>query len=247
MKTDTWFAFGLAGIAALTVAAFADGVGSETLRTTAYFLGAAQRPYTQLPAIDYPPVAGNNLVNLAMGRNVSDTNFPNQVLALTFPCDLSAANLVVYDRTASNLVGTVASSTSIDRVYDVQLVKVRGATAKTNEVARFVAFLPILAGGTATNGLLGGYLTIAGRLQINPISGCPTNIPVASNKDSYDRGYALKEVPNKNDKDAVKLSARTGLANIMGAIDLVSGGLTNTVLIPLGNLSIRYFLPLTAN
>ena len=242
---------GGAGLTAVAISALAVGSGSKTFRTIAYFTGAAQRPATQLSAIDYIPIGGHNLVNLAMGRDVAATNVPNQVLALTFQCDLTAtnaANLVVYDRTTSNIVGTIATSASFDFAHNVRTNGVGITTSsKTNEIARFVSLFQIQEVGSATNALLSGFLTVAGRIQIDPATGCPMPVAVALDTDPHDKIFADKEIPSYEDKDTnVALRVRTGLAHMVGVIDFVAEGTTNTVLVPLGNLSIRYDLPVTA-
>jgi hypothetical protein len=250
MMSKNWLVLGGAGLTAVAISALAVGSGSKTFRTIAYFTGAAQRPATQLSAIDYIPIGGHNLVNLAMGRDVAATNVPNQVLALTFQCDLTATNaasLVVYDRTASNTVATIAASTSFDFAYNVRTNGVKIVSSRTNELARFVSLFQIQAVGSATNTLLGGFLTVAGRVEIDPATGCPMPVAVALDTDSYDKTFADTEIPSYEDKDTnVAFRVRTGLAHMIGVIDLVGEGTTNTVLVPLGHLSIRYDLPVTA-
>jgi hypothetical protein len=251
MTRKNWILLGGAGATAVAISALAVASGSKTIRTLAYFTGVAQRPGTQFAAIDYIPIASPNLVNLAMGRDVGDTNVPNQVLALTLECDLSASNvasLVVYDRTASNIVETIATSASFDFAYNVS-TNGAGITAsnKTNEIARFVSLFQIHEVGSATNALLGGFLTVAGRIHLDPGTGCPTQVVVALDSTSYDSTFADKEIPGYEDKDTnVTFRVRTGLAHMVGVIDLVGEGATNTVLVPLGYLSIRYDLPFTA-
>ena len=247
MIRKKWIVLGCAGLTAVAISAVALASGSKTFRTLAYFTAVAQRPYAQLPAIDYIPIGGHNLVNLAMGRDVADTNVPNQVLALTFQCDLSAASLVAYDRTTSNIVGTIANSTSVDFAYNVRTNGVRIVPGQTNEVARFVSRFQIQEVGSATNALLGGFLTVAGRIQIDPATGCPMPVAVALDTDTNDKIFADKEIPSNEDRDTnVTFRVRTGLAHMVGVIDFVGEGTTNTVLVPLGNLSIRYDLPVTA-
>jgi hypothetical protein len=112
--------------------------------------------------------AGHNLVNLAMGRSVGDTNEPKQVMAMTFACDLSSASLVVYDELTSNVVATIATSTTMNSV-EQQDVHESGPNR-----AHFVAVLQIGANGNPTNGLIDGYFTVAGRLNLDPTNGCPS-------------------------------------------------------------------------
>ena len=72
-------------------------------------------------------------------------------------------------------------------------------------------------------------------------------VAVALDTDTNDKVFADKEIPSNEDKDTnVTFRVRTGLAHMVGVIDFVGEGTTNTVLVPLGNLSIRYDLPVTA-
>src|SRR5436190_23191246 len=99
MKKRLFLAMAGFSFVALSVSAVAL-IGSRTFRTTGSFIGVTQGSdhVTSNPQFDRVDFAGRNLVNLAMGREATDTNSPNQVLAMTFECDLNAARLVVYDR-----------------------------------------------------------------------------------------------------------------------------------------------------
>ena len=66
-----------------------------------------------------------------------------------FSCDLSSANLVVYDEKLSNVVASIAQSTSIDSVYQ------QDKLAKGPDRAHFVAVLQLGQNGNDTNGLAG--------------------------------------------------------------------------------------------
>src|SRR6516164_2403305 len=101
-------ALGLAAVASV----FAIAATSKTFRTTGIFIGVAQGhdQVTGNPQFDELTLVGHNLVNLAMARSATDTNVPNQVMAMTINCDLSSASLVVYDRSTSNIVATIAES-----------------------------------------------------------------------------------------------------------------------------------------
>ena len=220
-------------------AAYASGVGTVTLRTLGYFIGLTQGtdPVTGDPRYVNADFAGHNLVNLAMGRTVTDTNFPSQVMAMTFACDLSSANLVVYDKAASNVVATIAASTSVDSVLQQDRRE-----AGPNR-AHFVAMMQIGTNGNGTNGLLGGYFTVAGRLNLNPTNGCPQPVLVVLDHDPLDRLDGDMELSANQDPDSVPLTLRTGLAHLIGVVDLVTDGGTNTVLVAHGGLSIRRDLP----
>jgi hypothetical protein len=173
-----------------------------------------------------------------MGRDVSDTNVPSQVMAMTFACDLSSANLVVYDKRTSNVVATIAASTSVDSVLQQDAHK-----AGPNR-AHFVAVLQIGPNGNPTNGVLNGYFTVAGRLNLNPTNGCPQPVEVTLDRDPLDRLDGDAELSGNEDPDSVPLTLRTGLAHLIGVVDVVTDGGTNTVLVPRGGLSIRRELPM---
>lgn len=67
---------GVASLAVAAIAAVAAGVaGVKTFRTTGYFIGITQgtNPVTGYLQYDDVNLAGHNLVNFAMGRNVTDT------------------------------------------------------------------------------------------------------------------------------------------------------------------------------
>jgi hypothetical protein len=240
MKTNKRIFLGLAGLAAAAIAAYAAGVGSETFRTLGYFIGLVQGsdPVTGHLRYEDADFAGHNLVNLVMGRSVTATNVPRQVMAMTFECDLSAASLVVYDTLTSNVVATIAASTSVDSV------KQQDAGQKGPNRAHFVARLQIGANGNPTNGVLGGYFTVAGRVNLNPVTGCPEPVIVGLDRDPLDALDNDIEVPPGDDADSVPLTLRTGLAHLIGVLDAVTEGSTNRILVPHGALSIRRELPL---
>jgi hypothetical protein len=242
MKTKKSIFLGVASLAVAAVTAYATGVGTVTLRTLGYFIGLTQGtdPLTGHPRYVNADFAGHNLVNLAMGRNVADTNVPSQVLAMTFACDLSTANLVVYDELTSNVVATIAASTTVNSVEQ------QDVNAKGPNRAHFVAVLQIGANGNPTNGLLNGYFTVAGRLNLDPTNGCPHPVLVWLDRDPLDRLVDDVELPARDDPDSVALTVRTGLAHLIGVVDAVTDGDTNTILVPYGGLSIRRELPVIA-
>ena len=224
-------------IIAVALSAWALTAGNPPLRTTAILHGVAQRPLTQIPTIDVIlPLSGANLVNLAMGRAISSTNFQKQVLALTIACDLSTANLVVFDQSLSNTIAVVTTNLSFDFVHS-QLSNT--GLGSTNELVRFVARLQVQPSGSSSNALLGGVLTVAGRVHRDPVTGCIAPVPVSLDTDKYDATFYVKDVPKQKDRDLAKYTARAGLACVIGVLDVESAYLTNTVLLPGGNLSIR--------
>ncbi len=243
MTLKNWTIFGLIGLTTITVTALAD-IDGGIFRTTAYLHGISQRPNTTTPIIDFPPLAGHQIVNLALGRDVNDTNFPDQVMALALSCDLQSGNFVIYDRSNSNVVGLIASSTRLVSVHNVTTNDTRAtATGKTNDLVRFGMNMDIQLTGNATNGLLGGNLTVVGRIHVHPVTGCPLPGTLTLDKDTLDKTFGIKPVPKKEDKDTVVLTNRTGMANCMGLIDVVGNGVTNTIIVPVGTIDIRYALP----
>lgn len=208
-----------------------------TFRTTGYFAGLTQGTNGGRLVYADASFAGHNLVNLTMGRNANDTHFPQQVLALTFDCDLSSASLVVYDQSISNVVATIASSSVIDVVKQQDTKKEAGPNR-----AQFVTMLSVFQNGDGTNGLLGGYITVAGRLNLNPTTSCPQQVIVLP-FDPFDNVDV--ELPPNLDPDRA-LESHTGLAHVVGDILVQTGGNTETVLLPDGELSIRRELPIAA-
>jgi hypothetical protein len=235
MKTKKSIVIGVASLAAAALTVYASGAATKTFRTTGYFIGLAQatNPVTGHPEYAHVDFAGHNLVNLAMGREITSTNVPSQVMAMTFACDLSSANLVVYDEKTSNVVATIAQSTTIDSV------EAQDTNAKGPNRAHFIAVLQIGQNGDGTNGLTGGYFTVAGRINLNPETGCPQPVLVVLDRDPLDRLDDDVELPAKDDPDSVALRVRTGLAHAIGVVDAVTDGNTNTILVPYGGLSIR--------
>jgi hypothetical protein len=241
MNTKKYVLLGVAGLAAAAITAYASVGAFKTFRTLGVFIGVTQgtNSVTGNPQYDETIFGGWNLVNLAMGRNVIETNVPNQVMAMTFDCDLSSASLVVYDLSTSNIVNTIASSTRIDSV------KQEDAKQTGPNRARFVAQFQIAQNGNPTNGLLGGYLTIAGRVHLDPVTGCPETVLVRLDHDSLDGLVGDKECSRRIDPDLEKLTVRAGLAHLIGVVDAIDNGKTNTILVPCGNLSIRRNLPIS--
>jgi hypothetical protein len=239
MKLKKSIILGTASLAAATLAVYAAGVNSETFRTVAYFIGLTQGtdPATGHPRYENADFAGHNLVNLAMGRDVADTNVPSQVLAMTFACDLSAASLVVYDTLTSNVVATIADSTIVNSV------KQQDVNQTAPNRAHFVAVVQLGQNGNATNGLVDGYFTVASRVNLDPETGCPQPVRVGLDRDPLDRLVGDAEIPARDDRDSEPLTERTGLAHVIGVVDAVTAGTTNTILVPYGGLSIRRELP----
>jgi hypothetical protein len=240
MKVKNKMIIGAASLAVAALAAYGVVLDSKTFRTVAYFIGLSQgtNSLTGDPEYVSNDFAGHNLVNLAMGRAADSTADTNQVLAMTFACDLSSASLVVYDKSTSNVVATIADSTIINSVKQQD----KGESGPNR--AHFVAVVQIGQNGNSTNGLTDGYFTIAGRLRLNPTTGCPEPIAVGLDRDQLDGLAHDAEVPVSDDADTVPLTLRTGLAHAVGVVDAVTDGSTNTILVPFGGLSIRRVLPI---
>jgi hypothetical protein len=201
---------------------------AETFRTLAGGTAVYQsQDAASKPAYAVQPLFGHDLVAAALGVPMS-TALSNQVLALQIDCGSTTAALVVFDKISSNNIATIATSTSLD------VVQQQGVdTAPFPNRERFVAQFAI----TPTNHLIGGFLTVAGRLQLNPTNGCPRAIRVEA--DRLDRDFKDVEGSNLDDpKD--KDILRAGIGHAVGVVNLVfDNGTTNKMLLPLEALSIR--------
>jgi hypothetical protein len=228
-------------LAVLAAAASAGAVSAnlQTFRTTALLRGIAQGQDSVTGAPQFDPVTlrGADLVNLAMGRAIGDTSHAEQVLAMTIACDLSAAQLVVYDRFASREVETIAESTSFDSV------RAQGPRAPAANRAHFVARFDVDENGNATDGITSGFATVAGRLNLDPQTGCPHAVLISLDKDPNDKLFGNGDLSSKDDPEEGKDVLRAGHAHLIGVLDLVSAGKSSTVLVPFGQLSIRRPLP----
>jgi hypothetical protein len=230
--------FALLVLAAATSAG-AIGANLETFRTLALLRGVAQGQdsVTGAPQLDAVTLRGFQLVNLAMGRPIADISHPEQVLAMTIACDLDAAQLVVYDRSASRDVATIAESTSVDSVRS------QGPRATAPNRALFVARFDVDENGNATDGIASGFATVAGRLHLDPQTGCPHAVLVSLDKDPNDKLFGDADLTSKDDLEEGKDVLRAGHAHLIGVLDLVSAGKSSTLLVPFGQLSIRRPLP----
>jgi hypothetical protein len=231
MSRKKWMAAGivLAGAVAATVWAVSSAaVHFRVFRTTAEAVAVAQTSTNGIPRYDYQGLIGSNLVALALG--VSPTS--NQVLAVSVNCDSSLIDLIVFDKSSSNIT-TIAQSTNIEKVVQANLV-----TSHTNS-ERFVAQLVVQPVGN----LAGGYLTMAGRLDLDT-DGCVRAVLVTVDRDPEDRVLGDSDVPNldpdRTSKDRDLAIRRAGQAHFIGVLDIISeAGPTNTVLVPFGHLTLR--------
>ena len=228
MKSTRWIFLSLTSLAVVLTSAYAL-VAPRTFQTAAQFYTFTQGKSTATT------LAGYHLANLAMGRIATSTAATNQVLALTLPCDFSSASLVVYDQSTAHVVATLANAGDLNPL--IQLV-----TNRDNQV-RFLAQFQINHVGAPANGLLGGYLTVAGRLHANRTNGCPEAVSIKLDYDRHDHSFGDQNVPRSVDPDPTHTNLRTGLAHGAGVIDAVQNGITNTILIPYGFLSIRDVQP----
>ena len=228
MKSPRWIFLGLVGLAALLSSAYALVI-SRTFETAAQLYTFTQGKDT------VTTLTGHNLVNLAMGRPATSTTTPHQVLALTFSCDHQTANLVVFDQATTGTVATIASASSVDAI-------VQTVTNQNNQL-RILAQFELNATGNPANGLLGGYLTVAGRIRANRTNGCPETVAIKFDHDRHDHEFGDLDVPHSVDPTTGPTNFRNGLAHCMGVIQAVQAGSTNTLIIPFGHLSIRGVQP----
>ena len=247
MKSTRWILISLTGLAILLTAVDADTT-NKTFRTTGRFYTFTNSSSTV--AI----LAGHNLANLAAGRSAADTTYPNQVLAMTFLCDSSTTNiiatkLVVYDTNTTSIVATIATASLVTvntntindtiNIFTNLDTVVQAVTNRDNQVRFFVQFQINPTSNIVNNGLLRGYLTVAGRIHANRTNGCPETVPIKLDYDRHDRSFGDQDVPRSVDPDTDRSNRRTGLAHCVGVIYAVQNGITTTNLIPYGQLSIR--------
>jgi hypothetical protein len=228
MRVKTCLAVGAVAAVAAAVAVHAVSLVSVTFRvfrTTAALVSVSQTSSNGVPRFDYKSRIGEYLVAQALGTVPTS----NQVLAIEFNCDTTAANLVVFDKFNSNTT-LIASSTSFDKVVQANL-----HTGNTNQ-ERFVSQMAV---GPVGN-LAGGFLTVAGRVDIDT-NGCAKAVLVAIDRDRHDHDFDDRDVSNKDSdhKDKLTITRRAGQAHFVGVLDVISGGATNTVLVPLGHLTFR--------
>jgi hypothetical protein len=166
MKTKAWLA-----VAALVSLALSSAVRAEdrTFRTTAQIEGVFQIPNpaaTNTAILFNEGFAGHDFVNLALGTALSTVR-TNEVLALEIDCDSTQASLVIYDRTQKTNILAIATSTQLTALTGQDNPSAAGPNHE-----RFVAQMTV---GT-NNFLVGGSLTVAGRMYLDPATGCPRAI-----------------------------------------------------------------------
>ena len=232
MKRLKFWVGGAAVVVGAAVSVWAITLNTRTFRAVTSMVGVIQD--TNLagkPQYEFETLQGHDLVNLALGTPL-DTVRSNQVMALEVNCDSSAMKLVVYDKAAGSNLVTFATSSSVDVVQQQD-----NDTAAFPNRERFVARLDVAPTGNATDGFVGGYLTVAGRLHLNPTNGCPRAVLVDADRRQDLALNDHREPRNRDDVD--RLVRFAGRAHYIGVLQVVTGGTTNTVLVPNGNLSLR--------
>lgn len=231
MKAKKWIVAGLIATTAAAMTAFATS-SNETFRAT----GSVGVSF-QIPD-QFPPGATNlilltqtfpdgELVDLALGTNTT-TVLTNEVLAFEIDCGSTVASLVVFDKATSNDVVTIATSTKITALTAQDSEKLVGPNHE-----RFVMDMDI-----NTNGfLLGGSLTVAGRMYLDPTNGCPAVVRVDTDgkSDKLFADTAISDTEDKKDKSISGEAHLIGVANVIDPETLT----TNTILLPFGHLTMR--------
>ena len=206
---------------------------SHVFRTTTGFLlvgqGTSSNTVTHVVknVYNYAQTNGTYLSAQVLGAAPNS----NQVFAMRIDCASSAASLVVFDKSNSNTT-LIATSDSIDTVEQDAIKK--GHT----DDERFVALFNVVP----TNNLAGGFLSVAGRLHLDS-NGCPVAVSISIDRDPKDGACDDRDVPNGEQdgksKDSDLKTKRAGQAHFDGVLDILSGGTTNTVLIPRGHMTFR--------
>lgn len=203
----------------------------KTFRTLAAGTGIYQsQDASSKPVYGTQEFFGHDLVSAALGIPMG-TVLSNEVLALQVDCGSTTASLIAWDNTNSTVLAIIAVCTNLS-VVQQQDVDTTPFPNREHFVGQFAI--------NPTHNLLGGSLTIAGRLQLNPTNGCPRAIRVQI--DPLDHLFKDTEVINGDDpKDRDIL--RAGVAHAVGTINLVfDDSTTNQVLFPFVAMSIRHGL-----
>lgn len=225
-----WVVAGVVAAVAIGVVVVFAGLGPLRLFRTVVSMVTVQQGTDPLQ-FTYQLADGSNLVALALGAEPSS----NQVFAMLINCASSGADLVMYDESTSNIL-VIATSDNITTIKQ-QAIN-RGTAGDTND-ERFVAQFNVVA----TNSLAGGFLTVSGRLHLDT-NGCPTAVSIAMNRDAEDTAFDDKDVKDTEQDAKVKDLERAGEGHFIGVLDVISGGSTNSWLVPLGHMSFRHELEL---
>ena len=221
MNMKKWVVLGAVVLTAIVASALAASSGFYTFKSAAYAVAVSQANPQGSPRYSYSAWWGSDLVALALGATPTDS----QILALAMNCDSSAAMLVVYDTSNSNILTTVAQTVSLDKVQQADPV-----TGITNE-ERYVAVFNVQPAGN----LASGYLTMAGRVHLDS-NGCATTVLASQDRDPLDKVVGDEDVAKLTRSRPVP-TQRSGQAHFIGVLDVISGGQTNTVLIANGHLT----------
>src|ERR1017187_2088126 len=191
MKAKQWIAVGIAATGVAVLTALAVPVATRTFRTTASIGAVFQVPNpiaTNTALLAFDTFEGHDLVNLALGTSLATVR-TNQLLALEINCDSTIARLVVFDTGLLSNVVDIAGSTNI-----FALTGQDSAAAAGPNHERFVMRM-----GVNTNGfLIGGFLTVAGRVYLDPTNGCPRALLVDTDH-SHDRGLGDATIKDKDE------------------------------------------------
>ena len=237
MKAKQWIIIGVATSAVAILTALAIPVPTRTFRTTASInavLQVANPVATNTALLAFDTFAGHDLVNLALGTPLSTVR-TNQLLALEINCDSTFARLVVFDAEVSSNIVDIAGSTNI-----FALTGQDNASAPGPNHERFVMRMEV-----NTNGFLqGGFLTVSGRVYLDPTNGCPRAVLIDTDR-SHDRGLGDAAIKDKDGDSKVKDTNIAGDAHLIGVVNVIfEGGTTNEVLLPFGQLTMkRQLLP----
>ncbi len=236
MKAKQWIVIGIATSAIAVLTALAIPVATRTFRTTASINAVLQVPNPVAPStalLAFDTFAGHDLVNLALGTPLSTVR-TNQLLAMEINCDSTFARLVVFDTDLLSNIVDVAGTTNI-----FALTGQDNASAPGPNHERFVMRMDV-----NTNGFLqGGFLTVAGRVYLDPTNGCPRTVLVDTDR-SHDRGFGDALLKDTDTDSKVKDKNIAGDAHLIGVVNVILEGAggsisTNVVLLPAGQLTMR--------
>lgn len=116
-------------------------------------------------------IKGEDLVNLARGRNLGTPLPNNEVLALASVCGTNLSKIVVFDTVASSNLATIAE---LNAIYEAVGYKGHGATNKTVNITTNLESaiqVTIPGAGNSTNALTGGLLMLDAQSQLTT-NGC---------------------------------------------------------------------------
>ena len=230
MKAKRWIVIGTVASAAAVLTVLAAPGATRTFRTTASVGAVFNLPNplnTNAAVFGFDTFAGHDLVNLALGTALTTVR-TNEVLALEIACGSGSASLVVFDKHLASNTVTIATSSHV-----TALTAQEDASALGPNHERFV----IQMGVNTNNFLIGGFLTVAGRVALDT-NGCPRAALVDADRraDKALGDAIVKNLDDKTDKD----KHIAGQAHLIGVANVVFvDGSTNTVLLPFGHMTVR--------